>query len=234
MNIRQIDWNILQEQNAVIGCLINGVKGKRYAEDIRRFCLQQQFHSQAAYESLRIFSNKNLPSKRTIQLWYSSVDGLPGINISSLDTLREKAEIFVQSNCYPMHVTVISDEMFIRKDAVWSIEKKKFIGFSTMTSMSLTQNDQNQTQLQAKMANEALVFIVVGHDFKIPVAYHLLNGLESVDRAALTLEVIRNVEETGVRVMSLTSDGLQANVTVAKILGAKFDQGQTYFESPCN
>lgn len=224
----------MQEQKSVIDCLVNGFQGKQYAEDIRRFCLQQQFHSQAAYESLRVFFNKNLPSKRTIQLWYSSIDGSPGINISSLDTLRERAETFVQKNGYQMHVTVISDEMFIRKDAVWSIEKKKFIGFSTMTSMSLTQNDQNQAPLQAKMANEALVFIVVGPDFKISVAYHLLNGLESVDRAALTLAVMKSVEETGVRVMSLTSDGLKANVTVAKILGAKFEQGETYFENPCN
>lgn len=152
-----------------------------------------------------------------MQLWYRSVDGSPGINISSLDTLREKAEIYAEKVGHPLHVTVISDEMFIRKDAVWNIECQ-----TIMYSMSSTQNDPSQTPLQAKLANEALVFIVVGPDFKIPAAYHLLNGLEAIDRAALTLEV-----------MSLTSDGLQANVTIAKILGAKFDQGESYFESPC-
>lgn len=201
---------------------------------MRKFCLRQHFHSNSTYESLRKFFHNNLPSKRTLQYWYTSVDGSPGINISALEILGEKSRKFQTENHHSIHVTLISDEMAIRKQASWSNENERFIGFCTATNS--VQNNQNQENMQntppLAIAKDALVFMIVGPDFKIPVAYHLLNGLQSVDRAAMTLEVVRKVEETGAKIMSLTSDGLLANVTVAKLLGANFDQNKPYFTSP--
>lgn len=51
-------------------------------------------------------------------------------------------------------------------------------------------------------------------------------------RAELTLEVIRCVEECGVYIIGLTSDGLHANMTVAKLLGTNFVENRSYFKSP--
>lgn len=206
------------------------MKGKKFSEEVRIFCLRQQYCSNAAYESLRTYFNKNLPSKRSLQYWYSSIDGEPGINKSALEVIREKAETYQAKENHQLHLTLISDEMWIRKDPCWRGEKKEFVGCSSVTNTSQSVEETESEPL--KSAKEALVFLVVGPDFKIPIAYHLLNGLESIDRAILTREAIRYVEGCDVRVISLTSDGLRANVTTAELLGADFVEGKTSFASP--
>lgn len=84
------------------------------------------------------------------------------------------------------------------------------------------------------MAKNALVFLVVGPDFKISVAYHLIDGFDGTDRADLTKDIIEHVEENGIIIVSLTSDGLYANLAVAEHLGAKLKEGKPYFYSPTN
>lgn len=166
---------------------------------------------------------------RTLQMWYTSIDGSPGVSGSALDILREKSESYSAKNNHKLHVCLISDEITIRKHLCYCNETQSFVGLSTVTNPS-PQDDNAEDAI--KLANDALVFLIVGPDFKIPVAYELLNGLDSTNRAALTLRVIQRVEETGVKVMSLTSDGLAANITTAEILGANFGDEKTYFMSP--
>lgn len=215
----------------MIECLIFGNKYGKYTENVRSFCLKRHFHSNAAYESLRLFFNKNIPSKRTLQIWYTSVDGSPGINLSSLDILKEKAILYKSENHHQLHVTLISDEMSIRKDISWSAEKQSFVGFvSVISSSGRNTEDDNQNKLD--VAKNALVFLVVGPDFKVPVAYHLLNKLDSHERAELTREIIKSIEQIGIRILSLTFDGLYANLSTAELLGAKFDEKKPFFPSP--
>lgn len=168
-----------------------------------------------------------------MQMWHSSIDGSPGISSSALDILSEKATKYFEENHHRLHVTLLSDETSLRKEISWCAEKKSFIGLSTVTNSSQHRGDENnQDDSELNVAGNALVLMVVGPDFKIGVAYHLLNGLEGVDRAALTLEVVRKVEETGVIIMGLTSDGLYQNVVVAELLGARFGDKKIYFRSP--
>lgn len=79
--------------------------GQQYSPNIRLFSLRQQFYSNAAYESLRTYFNNHLPSKRTLQKWYSSVDGAPGININALNIIREKADFYEAEHGFPLHLT---------------------------------------------------------------------------------------------------------------------------------
>lgn len=215
----------------MIECLVNGLHGtKSYSENVRQFSLKQQYYSTAAYQSLRCFFNRNLPAMRTMSMWYSSIDASPGISRSSLEILREKAELFLASNGYQLHVTLINDEMFTRKELCYCNATQSFIGFSTVTNSS--QHSAGDDVSELKLAKEALVYLVVGPNFKLAIAYELLDGLETYDRAALTLQVIKSIEDVGVKVISLTSDGLPANVTTAEALGAQFDAGKPYFFSP--
>lgn len=46
------------------------------------------------------------------------------------------------------------------------------------------------------------------------------------------MEVIRSIEEVGIKLISLTSDGLAANITCAESLGVKFNEGKPHFASP--
>lgn len=184
------------------------------------------YHSVACYSSLRIFFNKHLPSKRTLQLWYSSVDGTPGICRDALNILREKADDYLVENNHQLHLTLIYDDMHIRKQLCYNPAENEFIGFPTYTS---SKNNDEETP---SLAYEALVYMVVGPDFKLPVAYELCNGLDAVDRAALTLQVIKEIEAVGAKVISLTGDGLAGNKSAAESLGARFDLDQPYFNSP--
>lgn len=76
--------------------------------------------------------------------------------------------------------------------------------------------------------------MAVGEDFKLPIAYFYLTGLNTLGRAAITQSVIKSVNRTGVRVISFTQDGLRANVSMAKELGADFTNDKPYFSSPTN
>lgn len=219
---------IFQEQRYVISCLVNGVGNGKYSEHVRRFSLRQQYYQMAGYLSLRNFFNNHLPSKRTLQLWYGSIDGAPGISESALKIIREKAESYLADNKHQLHLTLIYDEMSIRKQLCYCPDKQTFIGFPSFGSKSINNADSSRTDL----AKNALVYMVVGPDFKLPICYELGIGLDAPDQAALTLQVITAIESVGAKVMSLTGDGLITNKNTAEILGARFDLDQPYFYSP--
>lgn len=162
-------------------------------------------------------------------MWYTSIDGEPGMSSSALDIIRDKAVSYQTENNHALHVTLISDEMSIRKQICYSAERQSFVGFSTITNSSIHIKGQN-TDLN--IAKNALVFLIVGPDFKLPIGYHLLNGLEAIDRAALTFECIKRIEEAGAVVMSLTSDGCRTNVATTEFLGAQFNKDEPFFFSP--
>lgn len=76
--------------------------------------------------------------------------------------------------------------------------------------------------------------MVVGENFKIPVAYYLLSGLNAYGAAAITQLVIEKVNETGAKVISLTQDGPRENIKMAEVLGADSKNNKPYFASPIN
>lgn len=225
-------FNGFQEQREVIDCLANGINTRdKYSENVRRFCMQQQYFSTSAYKSLRIFFNKNLPAIRTLQSWYSSIDSSAGVCESALRILREKAELYTNQNGHQLHLAMMADEMAIRKQLCYCPHSQSFMGLSTVINSS-EQNAETDDSQSPKLAKDALVFMVVGPDFKLAVAYHFLNGLESKDRAALTLQVIESVEKTGVKMISFTTDNLIANITTFETLGVDLAIKKTYFMSP--
>lgn len=217
----------------MLKCLVHGhTKFDKYSENIRQFSIRQQYFSNAAYESLRNFFGGHLPTRRVTQMWMRSIDGSPGISESALNIIRERAKLYQAKEGHQLCLCLISDEMSIKKEVTWCSGTNSFIGFSTVTNSSQQCTSQNESNL--KTAKDALVLLVAGPDFKVPVAYHLLNGLETVDRAALTIETIKEIEATDARVISLTSDGLAANIAVAEMLGANFGEDKPYFHSHTN
>lgn len=194
--------------------------------------MRQQYYSTAAYKSLRIFFNNHLPAIRTLQLWYTSIDGSPGICRSALEIICEKSESYLATNGHKLHLALMYDDVHIRKGLHYDNQKQAFVGFSTYTNTTKKKSNETETESDAKLAKEALVYMIVGPDFKLPVAYELCSGLDSVDRAALTLWTIKEIEAAGAIVFSLTGDGLRGNVKAAEKLGANFKSDQPYFSSP--
>lgn len=177
------------------------------------------------FDKWKSFAAESMPTKRSI-IRFATADGDPGINQSALEVIREKSISYEVEKGHQLHLTLISDEMSIHRNFMWNKSKKDFEGGSSKINTS--QIDDSEL---LKTAKDALVFLAVGPDFKIPVAYCLLSGLEAVDRASITLQVIKSIEECGVRVMSLTSDGLKANLKTAEKLGAEIENDKTYFDS---
>lgn len=225
--------NLFQENDEILECLKSGRPEMQYSPVIREFSLGLKFHSTAAYEFVRSKFNNNLPTVRSIQKWCESVDGSPGISTDALESIQKKAVLYANENGdKEMPVCLISDEMSVKKNVSWNRNVREFSGFAEYVNKSTS--DAAELDNKLPLANNALVFMIVGRDFKIPVAYYLLAGLDATTRAALTIEVIKGVNETGARIMTLTSDGLAANVTVANLLGADFKNNQPYFTSPTN
>lgn len=197
----------------------------KYSPTVRDFCFRLQYHSTAAYNELRKFFGNRLPAIRTLQKWLRCVEVAPGISEIALGALTEKAKSYKDEGKI-LHVCMISDEIGIRKQVTWTAEEENFDGFATNLNAKAKQKST------LPLAKDALVFMAVGPDFKVAVAYFLLNGLDAIERAALTREVIRSVDETGAKVISLTSDGLSANIAVAKHLGANFKLNKPFFPRP--
>lgn len=187
-----------------------------------------QFYSNSGYAALREFFGRRLPKYRTIQRWLRCVDASPGILQTSLDVISEKAKSYKDQG-KQLDVCLLSDEMSIMKHAPWKREKNDFEGFCSSTN-SMHEN-QNQN---LPVAKEALFFMIVGPDFRIPVAYFLLRGLQAIDRSALTLEVVKSVDATGCKIVSFTFDALNANIATAKLLGADFKNEKPFFPRPSN
>lgn len=211
----------------VLDCLENGKNGPQYSEKIRQFSIALSFYSPRAYRYLRSVFHNHLPELHTIQRWMKSIDGGPGISVEALNVLSAKVKEY-ESNGKPLLLAMISDEMHIAKKVGYDAKTNKFSGFVTCN------NDENKKQEKLEVATNALVFMVAGENFKLPVGYFFLAGLNAQTRAALTQMVIEHVNETGAKVISLTGDGLIANISMVKELGADFDHDQPYFPSPTN
>lgn len=210
-------------------CLKNGKPDQKYSENVRQFCIALNYYSPAAYRYVRSVFADNLPHPRTMRLWLHSVDGSPGITNESLVTLENKFKENDENGGREHLVALIKDEMYIKKKIEYNAENHKFGGFVTVRDQ-----ERNELDEQLAVANKALVYMVVGKNFKIPVAYYLLSGLNSYGTAALTQTVIESINNTGVKVISLTQDGPRENFKMVEHLGADLKNDKPYFKSPTN
>lgn len=122
---------------------------------------------------------------------------------------------------------LIFDEMAIRKMQEYDQHRDESVGFVDFGTNIFGANDE-------KYAKEALVFLITGvnENFKIPVAYFLIAGLKSAEKAALTREVILLTSKTGVKIVGLTFDGIASNSGMVRTLGADFKNERPFITNP--
>lgn len=210
----------------ILDCLAFGRDEKSYSEEVRAFCLTLHYYHPRAYNYVREKFNNNLPSVSTIRSWYSSINASPGITTEALESLKKKVEEAREKgksfNCCLMY-----DEMAIRRHAQWNTSTMRFDGF---VDIGRPKADTENLPL----AKETLVYLVSGveDDFKIPIAYFLIDGLLAAEKAALTNEVLIRLGEIEAIVLSITFDGPPSNFAMCKILGADFLDGKAYIPDP--
>lgn len=172
---------------------------------------------------MRHFFSNRLPTCGTLRRWLRCVDASPGISHCALDEIAVMAREYREKG-KKLFLCLISDEMHMRKQVIWNVETKSFHGFPTDPSTN--------SKDKLPVAKEVLVYMVAGEDFKMTVAYFFIDGLNAIDRAALTKEIITAIDNTGAKVISITNDGLRANIAVVKMLGADLLNEKTYFPRP--
>lgn len=193
------------------------------------FVLTLYFYSPRAYEYIREKFDQHLPAKRTIQKWYENVksNGKKGFCEQSIEVLTQNVEKVKAGGIEPV-CSLIFDEMAIRKNLQWSAAHKQFQGQITYGF--------RPDCTEVPLANNALVFMMSGinFDLSIPLAYYFINSLTAAEKVKLLTEVISVISELGVRVISITFDGLASNATMCKQLGANFKMNnlKPYFELP--
>lgn len=195
------------------------------------FAMTLNFYSPRAYQYVRAKFGNNLPHRATIRKWYanSNVSGDAGFCAQSLKIVTEAAKVLKASGTEPM-CALLMDEMSIRKHLQWDSSQKSFLG-------QITYGFRPEFT-ECPVANNALVYMLNGINFKmtIPISHYFIKSLKAVEKAVLLTKVINEVSKSGVRVMSVTFDGLSSNFTMCNRLGANLDVNilKPYFVLPGN
>lgn len=200
-------------------------KVSSYPLPLRVFASTMSFLSANAYKYLRsIFPS--LPHAATLRKWYSAIDIKPGTCKAALDILREK---YAQANKIGKKLicNVTVDNMVIRKLVTYN--GKEYTGFVTYDNTG-QRNIENRKQKSAFGATEAIVIMVIclNEDWKIPVAYHFIDGLCGENRAKIVSECLGMLHPTGINVVSLTFDGGSSNIKMIESLGATFSDTDNF------
>lgn len=195
-------------------------KVQKYSPALRSFALTLNYYSPRAYEYVRKTFNTCLPHPRTLKKWYSKVGGDPGFTNESFTALKRKAD----SVNYEILATLVIDEMNIRRRIEW--DGSKLHGY---VDMGTGLDGDHLAE-----AKEALVFLVtaINQNFKVPVAYFLVDGVTGLQRAELVKKCLEMCHEAGVKVVALTFDGCAANISMAGHLGCSFLTNNMKFEHP--
>jgi len=157
-----------------------------------------------------------LPHPRTLEKWYSSVDGKPGFTEAAFCALQARAAAQNDS----LVCALLVDEMAIRQQIEW--DGKHMTGYVDFG----TGIDDDSVPV----AREALTFMIVGVNcsFKIPVGYFLIAGLNGTEKANLINQCLRKLHVVGVTIASLTFDGAASNLNMAKILGCSLEWNENF------
>lgn len=113
--------------------------------------------------------------------------------------------------------------------AIW--KQVVFLNGKCYGGVDLGTGGENITD-NVQEASNALVFLATcinGH-WKIPLGYFLIHSLTGTERANLLTKCLELFAETGAKFYSITFDGASSNMSICKIMGAKFDYSSENFK----
>lgn len=187
-----------------------------YSEAIRSFAITFHFYSPRAYKFVRDKFNKNLPNETTLRKWYANCtyESQPGISKEGMRALGSLANDF-KNEGKQLIVSIAFDEISIRRLVQWSDAKKKFLGYITY----------GRFVGEVPVARNALVFLLtaINADFSLLIAHYFVIALNATERAFLIDEIVTKITKLGVKVATITFDGLRANLSACEALKASFN-----------
>jgi len=131
--------------------------------EIRVFASTLQFYSTKAYNFVRQTFEKALPHVSTVRRWFSNIDGSPGFSTLAFDLLKQKVEFAEKKSKPPVIVSLIMDDMSIKKHIDYDPKSSSFKGYVDLGTGSMDED--------SRPATDALIFMAVGVNwhFKVPL-----------------------------------------------------------------
>lgn len=150
-----------------------------------------------------------LPHPVHLRTWYSKIDGNPQFTEESFKAIKSLTE----NTAGPVYANLVFDEMPIKKHIRYN--NGTYDGYA---DMGLGFEDTGE------IASLNLVFMLtcINMDWKIPIGYFSINGINAEKKARLVRTALELCQEVSVKVIGLTFDGTSTNITMAKLLGGDF------------
>lgn len=106
----------------------SGTTKSEYPPELRCFASTLQFYSSKAYAYVRQVFLSALPHPATIRKWYSNLQGAPGFSAQGFRLLEEKVDEMSRRGI-PTIISIMMDDMSIRKQIDYDEKTSQFIGF---------------------------------------------------------------------------------------------------------
>ncbi|KAL4136330.1 hypothetical protein QTP88_007878 [Uroleucon formosanum] len=202
--------------------------GKSICPILRKFAMTLHFYSPSAYSYVRTIFSKALPDVSTIRKWYSKLDGFPGMTKESFQAFSLKVKE-MKVNGKQLYGCLVMDEMSIKQHVHWTGTRHQ--GYIDFGLGGKTEEMDN-----LPYAKDAFVKMVVdiNTSWKVPIAYYLINGINSEEKANIILNCLQELDTTGVIIKTLTLDGAANNLSMASELEAnlQYSELKPYFLHP--
>lgn len=181
-----------------------------WSEEVIRFCILWEARSPSGYQYARDLGLL-LPCRSTLKKYLGQGACQPGLSPLIVQRLQVEAQ-----NLSPTQLlgSLIIDEMAIKPSLQYDKNRDSLVGQVDMNGL------EKNLGLQNKLANHLLCFVFtsVCTYFKIPVSYFFTLNLNGDDLHILTLNVIKNLESTGFKVLRVVTDNLEVNTNMFKKL----------------
>lgn len=190
-----------------------------YNPNVRKFSLVLSIKSKSAYTWVRQKFSKRLPTVRTLRSWQSNISAncstQSGFNSQTLSTLEKLAQE-KRTEGKELYISLCFDEISIRQHIQWVHSEKKYTGLI---------NYAKRNTDEVPVANFAIFFLVTLAESgrSLILGYFLIKTLNTVEKAELIKRAIKELNNTGCYLMSISFDGLPTNFSACKMLGASFD-----------
>lgn len=199
---------------------LNALKTKekrqlRWHPAIIKWCLHLKFKSSGAYHVLRSTGVLTLPSERTLRDYTHWVKGGVGFKSDVNEQLIKEANVQEEKDKY---IVLVFDEMKIREDLVFNKHTSQLVGFIDLGDVNnvLTELERqctNPDSLEDVVATHMLTFMVRGifSNLEFPYAQFPTNGATADVLFPIVWDGVKNLEESGFKVMVITCDGASSN-----------------------
>ena len=212
-------------------------QGCRWHPLFIKFCLYLRHKSSGAYELLRNSGCLQLPSQRTLRDYTHHIKSSAGFN-EQVDLQLIKTANVEKLSEHEKLVGLILDEMHVKEDLVYDKWTGELIGFMNLDEISShlskleekllndDEDDDNDDEAldnstTATLANSVLVFMVRGlfTSLQFPYASFPCNSNSAEQIIVLFIQAVFHVERCGLKVTTVTCDGLSANRKFYSLIG---------------